>query len=79
MFYAGRGEDAIGLAGLQTISPGDFEPDGDVDFADFDWMMSFWLTNEPSVDIGGPGTQADGIINLFDFAIITENWTGSMD
>jgi len=54
-------------------------PDGNVDFADLGWMLSFWLTDEPSVDIGGPDAEADGIINLFDFAIFAENWTGSMD
>ncbi len=70
-----------GLPELQPISPGDFEPDGDVDFADLARLTSFWLTDqpEPSVDIGSPGHQADGIINLFDFAIFAENWTGSMD
>ena len=74
LLYAGCGEDAIGLTKLQPIVPGDFEPDGDVDFTDLAWFTSFWLTNEPSTDI-----SPDGITNLLDFAIIAENWTGSMD
>lgn len=81
MFYAGAGEYALGLALLQPILPGDFEPDGDVDFTDLALMMSYWLRDEPepSVDIGGPDAEPDGIINLFDFAIFGENWTGSVD
>jgi len=78
LFYAGCGEDAIGLAGLQPIVPGDFEPDGDVDLIDLARMAGFWLTNEPSTDIA-PAPDGDGVTNLLDFAIFAENRTGSMN
>lgn len=77
LFYAGAGEYAIGLALIQPVLPGDFEPNGTVDLVDLRTLMQFWLTDAPSVDIGGPGSEADGIINLFDFAIIAENWTAN--
>ena len=52
---------------------GDFDKDGDVDVVDLARQMQFWLTDESSVDIA-PADAPDGIINLFDFAIIAENW-----
>lgn len=72
LFYAGCGEDAIGLAQLISVVPGDFEPDGDVDLIDLGRLLEFWLTDESSVDI-----VPDGIINFLDYAIVAENWTGN--
>ena len=52
--------------------PGDFTGNGFVDFEDLEILVSYWLQNEPSVDIAPPGR--DGIINFLDFAGLAENW-----
>ncbi len=51
---------------------GDFTGNGFVDFEDLEILVSYWLQNEPSVDIAPPG--GDGIINFLDFAGLAENW-----
>ena len=51
---------------------GDFTGNGFVDFEDLEILVSYWLQNEPSVDIAPPG--GDGIINFLDFAGLAQNW-----
>ena len=52
--------------------PGDFTGEGLVDFEDLAILVSYWLQNEPSVDIAPVG--GDGIVNFLDFAKLAENW-----
>jgi beta propeller repeat protein len=54
---------------------GDFEPDGDVDFADLEVLADQWLQppGNPSADIA-PVPNGDGIVNFLDFALMAENW-----
>jgi len=58
-----------------TPIPGDFEPDGDVDFADLMILANQWLQppSTPSADIA-PQPNGDGIVNFLDFAILVDNW-----
>jgi subtilisin family serine protease len=51
---------------------GDFTGNGFVDFEDLEILVSYWLKNEPLVDIAPAG--GDGIINFLDFAGLAENW-----
>ena len=58
--------------GIKAENP-DFDHDGDVDFDDLAELLSYWLKNEPSVDIA-PQPNRDGIINLKDFAVFATHW-----
>jgi len=73
LFYCGRGEDAIGIAQIDPVAPGDFEPDGDVDYYDLAVLAVEWLydSGELIADLNG-----DDVVNFTDFAILTGNWTG---
>ncbi|MBN2137467.1 MAG: hypothetical protein JW720_06650 [Sedimentisphaerales bacterium] len=57
--------------------PGDFEPDGDVDFCDFAVLSEAWLTREwqadynPVCDISVP---PNGAIDIQDLMIFADNW-----
>jgi O-glycosyl hydrolase len=55
------------------ITPGDLEPDGDVDIDDVVIMASQWLQagSGLSADISVP---ADGTVNLRDFQVLSGNW-----
>lgn len=55
--------------------PGDFEPDGDVDFADLMILANQWLQppGNPSADIAPP-PNGDGIVNFLDFAVFAQHW-----
>jgi len=52
--------------------PGDFDYDGSVDFEDLRILVSYWLVDEPLVDIAPAG--GDGIVNFLDFAKFAESW-----
>jgi len=52
--------------------PGDFDRDGSVDFEDLRTLASYWLGDDPLVDIAP--AERDGIVNFLDFAIFAENW-----
>jgi formylglycine-generating enzyme required for sulfatase activity len=60
-----------------AIIPGDFEPDGDVDFDDFSVLAQAWLaqSGEPgwnaACDISDP---PDNVINALDLAVFAECW-----
>jgi hypothetical protein len=53
-------------------NPSDSNDDERVDYNDLAKLLSFWLGNEPSVDIAPAG--GDGIINLVDFAEFADDW-----
>ncbi len=61
--------------GADEVFPiaGDFEPDGDIDFADLKELVDHWLQEEPSVDIA-PLPTGDGIVNFKDIALLAEHW-----
>lgn len=56
---------------------GDFEPDGDVDFADFSVLASAWLSSNgepgwnPACDVSEPN---DNVIDNKDLAVVAEHW-----
>jgi len=50
----------------------DLNDDDNLDFLDLKRLGSYWLTNEPSVDISPPG--GNNIINFLDFAVFAECW-----
>ncbi len=74
LFYSGCGEDAIGIAHLDPVALGDFEPDGDVDWDDLAVLVAQWLHDSGvlAADLDG-----DGTVNFVDFAILAENLTPS--
>jgi len=51
-------------------TPGDFNGDDMVNLEDLAILLSYWLKNEPSVDIAPAG--GDGIVNFLDFAKLAE-------
>ncbi len=69
--------------------PGDITGEGVVDLEDLDVMMSWWLISPCDIlnhcegaDITGPPKRSeeggdsgpDGIVNLYDFALLASNW-----
>jgi hypothetical protein len=66
-----------GIDFVGTPLPGDFEPDGDVDFYDFAVLASAWLSSpgdgnwNPACDISDPN---DSVIDELDLAVFAENW-----
>jgi len=73
LFYSARGEDAIGIAQIDPVARGDFEPDGDVDYYDLAVLAGEWLydSGELVADL-----YDDDRVNFTDFAILAGNWTG---
>lgn len=65
--------DAYAVLNYYNIVPGDFTGDGQVNSADLIVLLSYWLQDEPSVDIA-PEPNGDGIINLRDFALFALYW-----
>jgi len=60
-----------------AASPGDFEPDGDVDLMDLLYLTQRWLSTGCAAPDWCGGADLDhlgGIVNLLDFAIFAENW-----
>jgi exopolysaccharide biosynthesis protein len=57
-------------------NPGDFEPDGDVDFADYAQFASHWPDAAPGswADLDG-----DNDVDLQDLAVLVENWLVGFD
>jgi endoglucanase len=63
------------LYGLYKVNhvPGDFDRDGDVDFADLAILTEEWLhTGAQSADIYPIG--GDGVVNVLDFAVFANDW-----
>jgi hypothetical protein len=65
----------------QCGTPGDFEPDCDVDWADLDFFASHWLDTDCN-DVAGDETDwcygtdidSDSNVNGYDYAILADNW-----
>ncbi len=58
-------------------APGDFEPDGDVDLADFAVLALSWLKDSEDVNwnpICDISTQNDDTVNFHDLFVFAENW-----
>jgi hypothetical protein len=54
------------------VTPGDFEPDCDVDLADFAVLSGQWLLAELPADVWP--NEGDGIVNLHDWAVFANAW-----
>jgi hypothetical protein len=52
--------------------PCDFDGSGRVDFNDLAFLFEHWTLSNPAIDLAPP--QADGIINLLDFAFCSKHW-----
>jgi len=65
--------DAYAALNYYNGVPGDFTGDGQVNSADLAMLMSYWLHNEPLVDIAPP-PNGDGIVDLLDFALFAKYW-----
>jgi len=69
------------LTAVFTPYPGDFEPDGDVDFDDFARLAAAWASHA-----GAPGynwscdisTPVDGSVDVSDLLVLVENWLGQL-
>jgi len=65
------------LSSVATPTPGDFEPDGDVDFQDFAVLALSWQSSSgdgnynPYCDINTP---PDYSINMLDLLVFVDNW-----
>ena len=55
---------------------GDFEPDGDVDWADLAIFADQWLLEKLSADVAPGG--GDGIVNFIDWVVFANSWQGDM-
>jgi hypothetical protein len=57
---------------------GNLDRDCDIDLLDLKLLTQFWLQNAPHVDIwpysDNPPMWGDGIINFWDFAVLSGNW-----
>lgn len=60
------------------VVSGDVDGDGHITFTDFSKTGSFWLQNEPSVDIA-PAPFGDGITDLKDIAVLADTWLVNLD
>jgi len=67
----GDGIELISSNPLDTI-PGDFEPDGDVDLFDVQFLSQNWLQPVPPRCDGD--LDGDGYVHFVDFAILASHW-----
>jgi len=66
----------MGADELFQIAP-DFEPDGDVDFADLAVFTGQWLLEELSWDVYPQG--GDGFVDFSDLAVFANSWQNTTD
>jgi hypothetical protein len=59
------------------VTPGDFEPDCDVDMDDLAVLAEQWLLEKLSADIAPGG--GDGIVNFIDWAVFADGWQSVND
>ena len=71
LFYSGCGEDAIGIARLDSVAPGDFDFDGCVQPNDLAVLAVEWCqqAGELIADL-----DDNGKVDFVDFVIFAENW-----
>ena len=64
----------------QCGTPGDFEPDCDVDWDDLAVFMGQWLQapGTPSADIAPP-PAGDGIVDFYDYSLFAAGWLEGVD
>lgn len=64
---------------FSAASPGlpDFEPDGDVEGADFAWFAPNWQNTSCGV-CGGADLTGDGNVDFYDLKEFTENWLAGL-
>jgi hypothetical protein len=62
-----------GMTSVYAARSGDVTADGQVNIDDIAKLSSYWLLDEPSVDIA-PVPTGDGIINFLDYCEIADNW-----
>jgi len=68
----------ISLAYLFSI-PGDYEPDGDVDFIDFARFSADWLKTSNFNPISDMHNSENYIIDLFDLSVFAQNWLNGLN
>jgi hypothetical protein len=56
---------------------GDITWNKKVDFKDFAKLVSYWLQNEPAVDIA-PLVSGDNIVDIEDLAVLAEHWLNEL-
>ena len=66
-------------APLPLEFPGDYEPDGDVDFLDFAWFAADWLKTSNFNPISDMHNSEDDIIDLFDLSVFAQNWLNGLN
>jgi len=61
--------------GADEVFPaaGDFEPDGDVDFADFAEFAIYWMETNCG-NCGGADLTCEGDVDFYDLKVLTDNW-----
>ena len=65
------------LFALSTPQPGDFEPDGDVDFVDFVELASAWLSHTDDGNYNqlcNMNNPPDNIVDVLDLEVFSEHW-----
>lgn len=65
------------LSGIVRPTPGDTEPDGDVDIFDFAMFSQAWLSQDgqaPYVAACDIDSASNGIIDILDLAVFFQNW-----
>ena len=60
------------LSGQTESLLSEFTGDGEVDFKDLAELVTYWLENEPSIDIAP--SEGDGIVNFLDFSRFAQDW-----
>jgi hypothetical protein len=78
------GDQSSGNAGgavylFEGLPTGDFEPDGDVDFADYAVLAGQWRQppGSPSADLAPGG--GDGIVDWLDLKALCDNWLAGVE
>jgi hypothetical protein len=54
--------------------PGDFDNNKDVNFIDFSTFASEWMQTDSTLYCGGADLTGDGLIDITDLAVFTQNW-----
>lgn len=76
--YSGWNIDDVEIVGVYQYTLGDFDGDGDVDFADFDILGGQWLgvPGSPSADIAPE--IPDGFVDGLDLAVFAKGWLAGL-
>jgi hypothetical protein len=79
IWYVREGQDYPRLTWQLVV--GDFDGDGDTDFADFCIFASRWLQSDSSFFCGGGGADLtnDGEVGYGDLLVLAENWLADVE